>query len=60
MQLILSLRDATTALPGTSYFNIFYNPNQMDKFQLRLIPEFDGSPTDPSVVKWFEKAKTGL
>ena len=29
----------------------------MDKFKLRLIPEFDGSPMGPSVVKWFEKAK---
>ena len=29
----------------------------MDKFELRLIPEFSGSPTSPSVVKWFEKAE---
>ena len=29
----------------------------MDKFNLKLIPEFDGSPRDPSVVKWFIKAK---
>ena len=47
----------TTTLPGTSYFGIFYNPSQMDKFELRLIPEFDGLLTGPSVVKWFEKAE---
>ena len=29
----------------------------MDKFDLSLIPEFDGSPTGPSIVKWFEKAE---
>ena len=29
----------------------------MDKFDLSLIPEFDSSPTDPSVVEWFEKAE---
>ena len=42
-QLILLLWDATT-LPGTNYFGIFYNPSQMDKFELRLIPEFNVSP----------------
>ena len=29
----------------------------MDRFDLKLIPEFDGSPTGPSVVEWFEKAE---
>ena len=29
----------------------------MDRFDLKLILEFDGSPTGPSVVEWFEKAK---
>ena len=29
----------------------------MDKFDLKLIPEFDGSPTDQSVIEWFEKAE---
>ena len=47
----------TTTLPGTSYCGIFYNPRQMDKFKLRLIPEFDGSPTGTSVFEWFEKAE---
>ena len=28
----------------------------MDKFDIRLIPEFDGSATEPSVVEWVEKA----
>ena len=27
----------------------------MDKFDQKLIPEFDGSPMGPSVIKWFEK-----
>ena len=29
----------------------------MERFDLKLISEFDGSPTGPSVVEWFEKAK---
>ena len=29
----------------------------MDRFDIRLIPEFDGSPTGPSVVEWVEKAE---
>ena len=29
----------------------------MDRFDLKLIPEFDGSPTSSSVVEWVEKAK---
>ena len=29
----------------------------MDRFNLKLIPEFDCSPTGPSVVEWFEKAE---
>ena len=29
----------------------------MDRFDLKLIPEFDGSPTGPSGIKWFEKAE---
>ena len=29
----------------------------MDKFDLKQIPEFDSSPTGPSVSKWFEKAE---
>ena len=29
----------------------------MDKFELRLIPEFDSSPTGQSIIKWFEKAE---
>ena len=29
----------------------------MGKFNLSLIPEFDGSPMGPSVIKWFEKAE---
>ena len=29
----------------------------MDRFDLKLILEFDGSPTGPSVVEWFEKAE---
>ena len=29
----------------------------MDKFDLKLIPEFDGSPAGPSIVEWFEKAE---
>ena len=49
----LSLRDTTTTLFGTSYFCIFYIPSQMGKFNLSLIPEFDSSPTDPSIVEWF-------
>ena len=36
---------------STSYFGI------MERFNLKLLPEFDGSPTGPSVVEWFEKAK---
>ena len=35
----------------TSYFGI------MDRFDLKLILEFDSSPTGPSVVEWFEKAE---
>ena len=50
------LRDTTTTLFGTSYFDIFYSPSQMDKFDLSSIPKFDGSPTGPSIVEWFEKA----
>ena len=52
-----SLRDTTTILFGTNYFGIFYSPSQMDKFDLRLIPEFDGSPTGLSVIEWFEKTE---
>ena len=29
----------------------------MDKFDTRLIPEFNGSATVPSVVEWVEKAE---
>ncbi len=29
----------------------------MDRFNLKLIPEFNCSPTGPSVVKWFEEAE---
>ena len=29
----------------------------MDRFDLNLIPEFNGSTTGPSVVEWFEKSK---
>ena len=29
----------------------------MDRFDLKLIPEFDSSPTGPSVVEWFKKAE---
>ena len=29
----------------------------MDKFELRLIPEFDGLSKGPFVVKWFEKVE---
>ncbi len=29
----------------------------MNKFELRLIPDFDGSPTGLSVIKWFEKVE---
>ena len=29
----------------------------MDRFDLKLIPEFDGFPTGPSVVEWFKKAE---
>ena len=29
----------------------------MDRFDLKLIPEFDGSPTSPSIVIWSKKAK---
>lgn len=36
----------------TSYFGF-----GMEKFDIRLIPEFDGSPTGPSVVEWLEKAE---
>lgn len=35
----------------TSYFGI------IDKFNLKLIPEFDGSLTVPFIVRWFEKAE---
>ena len=38
----------------------FFDPRYfgiMDRFDLKLIPEFDGSPTGLSVVEWFEKAK---
>ena len=52
-----SLRDMTTTLFGTNYFGIFFSPSQIDKFDLSLILEFDGLPTGPSVVKWFEKAE---
>ena len=55
--LLVSFRDATTILPSSSYFGLFYNPSQMDKFELRLIPEFDTSPAGPSIVEWFVKAE---
>lgn len=29
----------------------------MDRFDIRLIPEFDGSTTRPAVVEWIEKAE---
>ena len=29
----------------------------MDKFDLKLIPKFGGSPMGPSVIEWFEKAE---
>ena len=29
----------------------------MGKFDICLIPEFDGSATEPSVIEWVEKAK---
>lgn len=29
----------------------------MDRFDIRLIPEFDGSTTGPAVVEWIEKAE---
>ena len=29
----------------------------MNGFDVKLIPEFDGSPTGPSIVEWFEKAE---
>ena len=48
-------RDMTTTLPGTSYFSLFYNSSQMDKFELRLIPDFDGLPTGPSVIEKDER-----
>ena len=53
----LQLTNAVATLTGTSYFGIFYNPSQVDKFELRLIREFDCSPTGPFVVKFFEKAE---
>lgn len=42
---------ACVELFDSSYFGV------MDRFDLKLIPEFDGSPTGPSVVEWFEKAE---
>ena len=35
----------------SSYFGI------MDRFDLKLIPEFNDSPTGPSMFEWFEKAE---
>ena len=29
----------------------------MNEFDLKLIPEYDGSPMGPSVVEWFEKGE---
>ena len=46
---LLQLRDTVATLPDTSYFGIFYSPSQMDKFDI--------SPTGPSIIEWFEKAK---
>ena len=53
----LQLRDTVATLPGTSYFSIFYNPSQMDKLELRLIPTFNGLSRGPSIVERFEKAE---
>ena len=43
-------------LVGFAFFNSSYF-SVMDRFNLKLILEFDGSPTGPSVVEWFEKAE---
>lgn len=38
-------------------YKLFRLLSAMDKFDLKLIPEFDSSPMCPSIVKWFEKAE---